>query len=219
MTKYPEIIQKQYMGRTTTDIALTTEQKSFVEKFRNHVDILRNASEDSKSSILLYPSVFGGGKTTMTVSTIDSMKCDSMKCDDIIFVIVVPSIELINSFIGNISKSVVWCVSCKDSEKPKVLVPYKAGKVPCQRLPGRNKSTYDKYETFASKLHKESLDFLDSYRRILDYKSEGNYWKENNIKYPSPNVIFCDVNSANHLNRNRNVIERGTNSKLYFVVD
>jgi len=212
MTRYPEIIQKPYMGRSNSCIEITCEQKSFIEKFRTHVDILRNGLEDNtKPNVLLYPSSFGGGKTTVTISTIDSMKCD-----DIIFVIVVPSNEIITNFIGNTLNKIVWCVSCEDERYPKIRIPYVSGKVPCYRHPRNGKLRYDMH---ASSLQYKDYSFLESYKIIIDYTSPGYNLVGGRNKYSAPNIIFCDINTANHLNSNRTDIESELNSKLLFTID
>ena len=245
--EFPHIIQSPYLGRNDEGIRLKDVQKSFIQKLRNH--IMTPEPQTGLKNLFVWNQSFGGGKTTCTVGTVDSLSCHI----DTAIAIVLPSKATAMSF-SQLCINPYYLVKWNDEgQYPELIAPHEKT---CPTY-SKGKRTYtirlcDKFRfekmTLAEKLHiimnfkpgvgsEEALrkgNFvipmtdihgrkLDDYEYSKDHNDKEVYynvtWHNGRKEYAPCKIFFMDYASAVHARDNIDTIERVIGMPVKFIVD
>jgi len=245
--EFPHIIQSPYLGRNDKGIHIKDVQKSFIQKLRNH--LMTPEPITGLKNLLVWNQSFGGGKTTCTVGTVDSLS----RYIDTAVAIVLPSKATVMSFSElciNPYYIVKWnqvdhypeLIAPRDKSCPK----YTKGKY-SYTIKLCEKFQFEKM-TLAEKLHiimnfkpgagsEEALSkanfvipMTDIHGRKLkdyEYSKEQNdkdrgfevSWHNGKKEYAPCKIFFMDYASAVHARNSIDDIEKVIGMPLKFIVD
>ena len=247
MTKYPQIIQKQWFGREdslrNTNVSFRKGQKEIVSRLCELFEDFKKGELNKK--IFINTNTFATGKTDSTIVTVSKLllkanmslptcHVEGNAVDRQLAVISVPSKSLLMDFLQNCLSVTTWFMTWNDkTETVEVSLPWTIAKVPHYTTNGRNEfpATDDDFKTLCSN---EKTTLLEKFEKILNKvwdPKDIRYFKDwctydscddidsNQRKNPLPSLIMADPKSLSEINSIRDTLKSKFGFNMFGVID